>query len=90
MTSADALPSVHDPTVAATQPNAMVNDAGDVFYPDSAEDAALFASWHDARPVTDADARQHMIRCPDHEVTVNANDDWACLTCEAQEAEEID
>lgn len=32
-------------------PNAMVNDAGDVFYPDSAEDADWFAWEHDARPL---------------------------------------
>jgi hypothetical protein len=36
-------------TTAATQPHAMVNDTGDVFYPDSAIDAALFALDHGAR-----------------------------------------
>lgn len=35
--------------VAATQPHAMVNDAGDVFYPDGPEDAAEFAAEHGAR-----------------------------------------
>jgi hypothetical protein len=37
--------------VAAAQPNAMVNDVGDVFYPDNPADAAWFASEHDARPL---------------------------------------
>lgn len=34
--------------VAADQPNVMVNDAGEVFYPDNADDAARFAAEHDA------------------------------------------
>lgn len=38
-------------TVAETQPHAMVNDAGDVFYPDNAEDAQWFAREHGARPL---------------------------------------
>lgn len=42
---------IDSPAVAATQPHAMVNDAGDVFYPDSPEDAAWFAAEHNARPL---------------------------------------
>lgn len=34
--------------VAAEQPNAMTNAAGDVFYPDNAADAAVFAQDHGA------------------------------------------
>lgn len=34
--------------VAKTQPHAMVNDEGEVFYPDSPEDAAYFAEEHGA------------------------------------------
>jgi hypothetical protein len=44
-------PSVHSLEVAATQPHVMVNDDGDVFYPDSPEDAAYFAEHHAARPL---------------------------------------
>lgn len=44
------LKSIHDPAVAAQQPNAMVNVDGDVFYPDNPEDAQWFAAEHDARP----------------------------------------
>ena len=50
-----AMTDLHDidcATVAATQPHAMVNDAGDVFYPDNAEDAEWFAREHDARPLS--------------------------------------
>lgn len=39
------------PTVAASQPHAMVNDAGEVFYPDGPEDAAYFAEHHGAHPI---------------------------------------
>lgn len=46
------LPSVHSLAVAAQQPNAMVNDEGDVFYPDGPEDAEWFAREHGARPMT--------------------------------------
>lgn len=42
------LPSIHDPAVAADQPHAMRNDAGDMFYPDDPDDAAQFAEHHDA------------------------------------------
>lgn len=41
--------SITCPVVASTQPNAMVNARGDVFYPDSAEDAAWFTAEHGAR-----------------------------------------
>ena len=49
-----ASTSLHDVdclTVAATSPNAMINDAGDVFYPDNPDDAEWFAWEHDARPL---------------------------------------
>lgn len=32
-------------------PNAMVNDLGDYFYPDSIDDALIFQDDHGARPV---------------------------------------
>lgn len=31
------------------------------------------------------DAREHMKRCPEHEMTIDSNDEWCCLTCEAEE-----
>ena len=49
-----ASTSLHDVDclkVAATQPHAMINDAGDVFYPDDASEAEWFAREHDARPL---------------------------------------
>jgi hypothetical protein len=49
-----ASTSLHDVDclkVAATQHNAMINDAGEVFYPDGPDDAAWFAREHDARPM---------------------------------------
>lgn len=39
--------------VAAAQPHAMVNDAGEVFYPDDPDDAAWFAEQHGAYPLTE-------------------------------------
>lgn len=51
------LPSIHDPAVAATEPHAMVNDDGEVFYPDGAEDAAYFAEHHGARPLTSPESQ---------------------------------
>ena len=36
---------------AATQPHAMVDDDGGVFYPDGPEDAAWFAEMYGARPL---------------------------------------
>lgn len=39
------------PAVAAGQPQAMVNDDGEVFYPDGPEDADWFAAHHEARPL---------------------------------------
>lgn len=44
--------SLHCLAVAATQPHAMINDSGEVFYPDNADDADFFAREHGARPVT--------------------------------------
>lgn len=41
---------------ARTVSGAMVNASGDVFYPDSPEDAAWFAQEHEAWPITAADA----------------------------------
>lgn len=38
-------------TVAATQPNAMIDDDGDVYYPDNPEDADHFALHYGARPL---------------------------------------
>jgi hypothetical protein len=40
---------------ARTVPGAMVNTAGDVFYPDGPDDAAWFAEEHGAWPITGAD-----------------------------------
>lgn len=40
------------------QPNAMANAAGEMFFPDNAADAVLFARLHDARPV----ATPHRVR----------------------------
>jgi hypothetical protein len=45
----DRLHSITCMVVAATQPHAMVNDSGEVFYPDSEEDEAFFAEHHGAR-----------------------------------------
>lgn len=45
------LPGVTSLEAAVEQPHAMVNEDGDVFYPDSAEDAAWFAREHAARPL---------------------------------------
>jgi hypothetical protein len=42
-----ALPRIAD--LHDDQPNAMANDAGEAFYPDSAEDAEWFAVEHGAR-----------------------------------------
>lgn len=49
-----ASTSLHDVecmTAAVTQRNAMVNSAGEVFYPDDPEDAAWFAIEHGAQPL---------------------------------------
>jgi hypothetical protein len=45
----DGPHSITCATVAATVPYAMVDDAGQVFYPDSPIDAAAFAALHGAR-----------------------------------------
>ena len=34
---------------------------------------------------TDREARIHMKRCPEHEMTVNADDEWECVTCNRAE-----
>lgn len=47
------LPRIDSLEVAAQQPNAMVNDAGEVFYPDGPEDAEWFARKHGARLMSD-------------------------------------
>ena len=44
----DALHRIDCLTVAATQPGTMINDDGEVFYPDDDEDAAYFAEHHSA------------------------------------------
>ena len=41
--------------VAKESPHAMINDRGDIFYPDSPEDADWFRREHDAYPITAAD-----------------------------------
>ncbi len=41
----------------------------------------------DREAVTEA-VRLHMLRCPDHEMTIDGDDEWRCLTCEAEEAED--
>lgn len=51
MTRRLALPRIDD--LHADQRNAMVNDAGEAFYPDGPEDAAWFANEHGARFVHD-------------------------------------
>jgi len=33
----------------------------------------------------DAEARQHMLWAPDHELTIGLDDEWHCLTCEQAE-----
>lgn len=33
----------------------------------------------------DEEVREHMRRCPDHEMTVESDEDWHCLTCEAED-----
>ena len=43
------LPQIGSMDVARQQPHAMVNDEGEVFYPDSDEDARWFAAEHGAR-----------------------------------------
>jgi len=48
------LSRVESLEAAAQQPHAMCNDHGEVFYPDSEEDARWFTAEHDARPL-DAD-----------------------------------
>ncbi|HEY6115917.1 MAG TPA: hypothetical protein VI172_08165 [Candidatus Dormibacteraeota bacterium] len=47
------LPQIDSMSVASQQPNAMVNDAGEVFYPDNDEDARLFAAEHGARYINE-------------------------------------
>jgi hypothetical protein len=49
------LPRTESLDVALSQPHAMVNDSGEVFYPDGEEDARWFADEHGARPLN-ADA----------------------------------
>ena len=39
-------------------------------------------------PVANVEAREHMRRCPDHELTIDSDDRWRCLTCEAEEGEQ--
>lgn len=48
---ADPLPRIDSEVVAAAVPYAMVNDGGDVFYPDNPQDEAYYAAEHGARPV---------------------------------------
>jgi hypothetical protein len=48
------LADIDSPEVAAGQANAMVDDLGQFFYPDSPEDAAWFAEQHGARPLSDS------------------------------------
>ncbi len=40
---------IHCPVGVADHPNAMINDAGDLFYPDTPADAAWFRKEHGAR-----------------------------------------
>jgi hypothetical protein len=44
----DSLPRIDSLEVAVTQPHAMVNAAGEVFYPDDLGDAIWFAEQHGA------------------------------------------
>lgn len=37
---------------------------------------------------TDDDARAHMATQPGHDVTVDIDDQWICLTCEEEETED--
>lgn len=46
---AGGLHSIVCMTVAADQPHAMVDDHGDVYYPDNEDDAAVFIEHHGAR-----------------------------------------
>jgi hypothetical protein len=45
------LQILHSHDVAMTQPHAMVNDDGDVFYPDGPDDARHFVEHHGAWPL---------------------------------------
>lgn len=49
------LPRIGSIEVARRYPNAMINDAGEVFYPDSDEDAAWFRAEHGARLIVAAE-----------------------------------
>lgn len=46
------LPRIDSSEVAQVSPNAMVNDRGDVFYPDDATEALWFVIEHHAHPVS--------------------------------------
>lgn len=50
-TASAGLHSITCFVTAWTQPHAMFNLAGEVFYPDSAEDARELAAGFDARPM---------------------------------------
>lgn len=49
------LPRIGSIEVARRYPNAMINDAGEVFYPDSDEDAEWFRAEHGAQPIVAAE-----------------------------------
>lgn len=48
------LPRIDSLQATAQQPHAMTNDQGEVFYPDSDEDAQWFTEQHGARPLNPA------------------------------------
>lgn len=49
------LPRTESLEVTLSQPHAMVNAQGEVFYPDDEEDARWFADEHGARPLDASD-----------------------------------
>jgi (2Fe-2S) ferredoxin len=48
----DVLHQLKCLTVAVTQPNAMVNPEGDVFYADDGDDARRLVRHHEAEPLS--------------------------------------
>jgi hypothetical protein len=47
----DPLPRIDSLEAVRSASHAMVNKQGDVFYPDSEDDARWYAKGHDARPL---------------------------------------
>lgn len=69
------LPRIDSIEVARQQPNTMVNDDGEVFYPDSDEDATWFAEQHGARYL------DTLACCDSHNRHCEAPADLCCRQC---------